>query len=414
MIKTIVLQVDQTESVQAVPELQHRGSNQSARVKTEEAYFISGSTNKELNFHIDLPRLINKTEFTKAMPKLPPNLTVSQNVHQSVTKKSETSEITALPNNELNSQLNILKDILICDVQHVNVEKICCETCQKSFSSKKQLDDHVTSTHSMQCVYCGQAFDDNKTFRLHIREHIEKSKELPFVCPSCNKRFMYRSSFDNHVRIHVPYVCPVCDKNFQSQTHFKRHADVHTGKKEYICDKCGQGFSQKVNLNCHMLHIHNEERSHQCEQCEASFKTAHALKKHTSAVHGKITSGDNDVEIIDTCLFVCETCGKNFSFEKSLHLHMRSHSNERLYQCGHCDARFKSLVILQRHCRQLHCEDKPFACQSCQKCFKTKFLLSKHTLCHINDRSFGCDTCQAKFKLKVYLERHVKRMHSVG
>ncbi|KFM64327.1 Zinc finger protein 567, partial [Stegodyphus mimosarum] len=46
-----------------------------------------------------------------------------------------------------------------------------------------------------------------------------------------------------------------------------------------MCEVCKKSFSQKNNLNLHIL-VHTGEKAHVCEVCKKSFNQKHTLNKH--------------------------------------------------------------------------------------------------------------------------------------
>lgn len=75
--------------------------------------------------------------------------------------------------------------------------------------------------------------------------------------------------------------------------------------------------------------------------------------------------------------FHCRECNKVFSQRGGLHIHMRTHTNQRPYVCDICQAAFSQACNLKRHVRG-HTGEKPWACPVCNKRFNRKFSVAKH------------------------------------
>ena len=58
----------------------------------------------------------------------------------------------------------------------------------------------------------------------------------------------------------------------------------------------------------------------------------------------------------------CKICGKKISVLSNLKVHMRIHTNEKPYACEECDKKFRESGQLKSHQRQDHSGEKPFQC----------------------------------------------------
>ena len=78
-------------------------------------------------------------------------------------------------------------------------------------------------------------------------------------------------------------------------------------------------------------------------------------------------------------------------------------------ECGHCGKIIAGRRgQLNRHMRQCHTLEKPFACPQtgCTKAFKHRYELKKHFASHSNDRMYVCPVCNKRFKLSSTLASH--------
>lgn len=71
-----------------------------------------------------------------------------------------------------------------------------------------------------------------------------------------------------------PYGCPLCSKRFLSKSHFTEHQRVHTGERPYPCRQCQRSFTTLHNLKRHQT-IHVKEASYRCRKCGVLFCHVH-------------------------------------------------------------------------------------------------------------------------------------------
>ncbi|XP_060572450.1 zinc finger protein 271-like [Ruditapes philippinarum] len=157
-----------------------------------------------------------------------------------------------------------------------------CEHCEKSYTSEYRLKYHVSNIHTQLpkrntvCVYCSKRFSIPKSLKRHIATvHMGVKK---YECETCDKKYGRKQDLQCHNRQHhsspkytcvlnavgdqvslagmKAYRCNICNKICASQIDLDRHMRKHTGEKPYVCHVCSKAFSQTSNMYTHMRMRH--------------------------------------------------------------------------------------------------------------------------------------------------------------
>ncbi|XP_068112377.1 gastrula zinc finger protein XlCGF53.1-like [Hyperolius riggenbachi] len=140
-----------------------------------------------------------------------------------------------------------------------------------------------------------------------------------------------------------------------------------------------------------------DDKRFPCPECGKCYtRNSHLI------VHLNVHSGERP--------FSCSECGKCFSQKGNLLRHQRRHTGERPFICTECGKCFLLKADLVRH-QTVHTGERRFQCSECGKCFSQKGNLLVHQRSHEGQRPFLCSECGNGFSLKVDLCRH-QEMHT--
>ncbi|CAF3790778.1 unnamed protein product [Adineta steineri] len=147
--------------------------------------------------------------------------------------------------------------------------------------------------------------------------------------------------------------------------------------------------------------------------CDLLFSTPTQLTEHIRSVH---------INRTDSHTWFCQwqTCTRGripFKSLYSLFLHLRSHTQDRPFQCVHigCKKTFTRAEYLRLHERS-HTGEKPYPCDhpDCSKAFSNPSDRTKHVKrTHLNKKEYICKIqgCGKSYTDPSSLRKHVKNIH---
>ena len=123
-----------------------------------------------------------------------------------------------------------------------------------------------TKLHQWKCNFPGCDYQNKNKSKVkrHLRKH---SKNRPFECQHCHKKYKHKSDLRRHMKTQHLDQCPndpilVCDWNecqytTKLLTALNLHKRVHT--LPFECQICKQRFSAKVLVKSHSTSKHNDK-----------------------------------------------------------------------------------------------------------------------------------------------------------
>ena len=285
-----------------------------------------------------------------------------------------------------------------------------CKFCQKKFSSRDKLQNHMslhTGKMTYSCFACRKSLLCQKYLIHHMKKHVDEHvPKKVYECNECKKQFSsvlrYKRHIDSNIHLSEGHLlCDICSKTFKSTTTLAAHRKTHMQiAPEFICNLCGAEFERKYSLQRHHL-VHSGVTAYVCSVCSKTFKEKYELRRH-SLIHNRNRERG----------FSCNLCSKSFFTNPQLKKHKRHvHMGERDYTCHLCEKSFISQSDLNIHFKT-HTDERSQICEICGKGFRLKAHLRAHLRMHKGEKIWGCEKCGVRYTDKRSYNRHVERCTS--
>ena len=118
----------------------------------------------------------------------------------------------------------------------VKLNRLTCNQCNKEFSSRWNLNQHMqlhTGQFRHHCLICRKGFNATSNYKLHMRSH----EGVKFHCDYCAKPFVSKQSYQYHLSIHTGryrFKCNICEKGFNDRREFDKHIESHPYTESWL------------------------------------------------------------------------------------------------------------------------------------------------------------------------------------
>jgi DNA-directed RNA polymerase subunit RPC12/RpoP len=185
----------------------------------------------------------------------------------------------------------------------------------------------------------------------------------------------------------------------------------------YKCKLCSERFTSSELYKCHYIKIHAEtspkgaQALHMpvtCDICKRTLKNRKSYNSHYALYHKN-----------DPVTLMCSYCGKIFSHQRNLQMHIDSIHEKTKYLCTVCEKPFTHMSAMYHHRKVAHGTGKAHKCKLCDVQTASKYEMKLHHNRHHNkerpnvDRNCICFECGQQFPSHHTLSRHKLRIHGV-
>ena len=113
-------------------------------------------------------------------------------------------------------------------------------------------------------LFVGHPVHSTYNYNLPAANKLLKVREKEWKCKTCQKSFHSAWDLENHLvkrncsEITNPdFSCQYCDKSYKEKHNLNKHIkSKHCSKENVICSICGKVFQQKQSLTRHLKFVH--------------------------------------------------------------------------------------------------------------------------------------------------------------
>ncbi|VEN56005.1 unnamed protein product [Callosobruchus maculatus] len=284
---------------------------------------------------------------------------------------------------------------------------VTCMHCNSTFKTETIRDDHIIKQHpdfvasvrrkKYGCPRCMYRTIYKNRFNQHMRTH--RGGRI-FTCKHCTSTFKWKLSLDDHIARQHPefidsiknrriYECSHCMYKTACKIRINGHMTIHCNEQKFFrCNNCDVAFKNKQYLDDHVIQKHPDfiasvtTKIYECSYCAFKTTVKMRLYKHIS-----------DHSVGEQTQITCSYCDAAFKRKKSLYDHiLKRHPyfstsvSSKIYECAHCEYKTVKTHEFFQHNK-------------------------KHPGASSNINLFNCSHCNAKFRYKKSFDNHILKKH---
>ncbi len=165
------------------------------------------------------------------------------------------------------------------------VDNIKCCICEVHFSNMTDYTHHLNVHSRSPDQPTVEAPSQGSAQPNHNGGNGSDGNKNIAICTLCQKQFSSRSSLRNHIDLvhhkRKRFSCTICQKLFNSNKHLTRHLSSHSDEKPFSCTLCEKHFSRLDNVDRHVKRVHLKLTPFSCTICSRSFPNKYEMEAHT-------------------------------------------------------------------------------------------------------------------------------------
>ncbi|XP_052745945.1 zinc finger protein 813 isoform X2 [Bicyclus anynana] len=180
-------------------------------------------------------------------------------------------------NDEINEDIENKSDNKVHLIEKQNLFSKKRKTRVRAVRKKEKSDEDLKTKQEIECEFCHKILTSKLSLRNHYKIHTGfdivceiherlHTGEKPFVCKSCGAGFHRKSSYLQHVAIHLPektVQCDQCPARFKSVTLMRIHKNRHRPSPyTFKCGVCNNSFARRRNVARHLQRVHGLAPDH--------------------------------------------------------------------------------------------------------------------------------------------------------
>jgi Zinc finger, C2H2 type len=194
-------------------------------------------------------------------------------------------------------KFNLKNDLREHMVRHLSPDsrvKHKCQNCHSLFLSLGALKNHEHIFHSdivevHLCELCMKTFASRIKYQQHYKTVHQKGN---FLCTfgMCTRQYLTKNALNKHIaKNHSRQeACEICGKLVAVGVYMKQHILSHS-EKQMKCNQCEKSFLTKSAFNNHMEISHkNLITKHNCSLCPSIFPSIRHLNRHCARQHNNV------------------------------------------------------------------------------------------------------------------------------